>query len=391
MSILAAALQERLDLFGASAGADLICVEDDPARALSLAGRPLVLLGCGSLIAQPFVRCALDRYDVRGVIDNAAAGKIVGGLTVARDAALADLAAVHPGALAVICAFGHGGLTYFRALAAAVGVPALTLPQALRRAGLLGADEPSDWLRAGHPGVVIDVYRQTLAAGFFRDPHSLAVLRAATMYRLTWNPAWLAGVASPPDDIYSNPQSFGVAPDDWIVDAGAFDGDTLRHLHALSGGRYRRIDCFEPDPTNFAALQASAAAYPAAVLWRAGLWSTSGRLRFDDAGGGGGHGGRVDGAGETEIDVLALDDLTDAPHFINPTFIKMDVEGAELAALRGAARTIAARKPKLALSAYHKPEDLFALPAAIAALRPDYQFRLLHHSAGLFDTVLYAF
>ncbi len=380
---LAEILEDRLARFERSGGRDLVCVEDEEQRALPLEGRPLVLLGCGSLIAQPFVRHALDRCDVRALVDNARAGARIGRWTVRTDEALGDLARAEPDLLAVVCAFGHAGLAHFRARAAAAGLPALTLPQALRRAGLLTPDEPSDWLRAGHPGVTAAVLRRVLEAGFFREPASLEALRAVALYRLSWNPRWLEGVARPAAEAYAGPGTLDIAPDEVIVDAGAFDGDTAMQFHRLSGGAYGRIHCFEPDPANFAALRAATAALPRVTAHQAGLWSSSGRLAFD---GGGTHGSRVAEDGSSSIAVVALDDRPD----LAPSFIKMDIEGAELPALLGARRTIATRRPKLALSAYHRPEDLFALPAAITALRPDYSLRLRHHSDGLFDTVLYA-
>lgn len=382
-STLDEVLKDRLARLDRSAGRDLTCVEDEEHRALPLYGRPLVLAGCGSLIAQPFVRHALERCDVRALIDNGQAGRTIGRWTVQTDEALAELAPSEPDLLVVVCAFGHGGLRHFRTLAAKAGLPALTLPQALRRAGLLAADEPSDWLRTGHPGVTAAVLRRVLEAGFFHDPTSLDTLRAVALYRLSWTPGWLDGVARPAADAYAGPGALAIADGEAIVDAGAFDGDTLRQLHRVSGGRYGHIHCFEPDPANFAALNACAATLPNVTAHRAGLWSSSGRLSFEADGG---HGSRIDAAGTTSIDVVALDDRPE----LAPSFVKMDIEGAELPALRGARRTIAARKPKLALSAYHKPEDLYGLPAEIAGVRGDYRFRLLHHSDGLFDTVLYA-
>ena len=61
------------------------------------------------------------------------------------------------------------------------------------------------------------------------------------------------------------------------------------------------------------------------------------------------------------------------------TFLKMDVEGSESRAILGSANAIRRHKPKLMVSAYHRSEDLFALPQQIAAIRPDYRFYLRHY------------
>ena len=75
---------------------------------------------------------------------------------------------------------------------------------------------------------------------------------------------------------------------------------------------------------------------------------------------------------------------------VRPTFIKMDIEGSELRALKGAEQSIHKYRPKLAISIYHRPEDIFTLPDLLLSYHPDYKFYLRHYSLGYFDTVLYA-
>ena len=70
--------------------------------------------------------------------------------------------------------------------------------------------------------------------------------------------------------------------------------------------------------------------------------------------------------------------------------MKMDAEGAELAILRGAERFISMVRPKLAVSVYHKPADLWELPQFIGALDLNYDFYLRHYSQSITDTVVYA-
>ena len=68
----------------------------------------------------------------------------------------------------------------------------------------------------------------------------------------------------------------------------------------------------------------------------------------------------------------------------------MDVEGEEYEALKGAARIIEEQKPKLAISVYHKNEDIFLIPQLLLELRKDYKFYLRHYSLVTNETVLYA-
>lgn len=72
------------------------------------------------------------------------------------------------------------------------------------------------------------------------------------------------------------------------------------------------------------------------------------------------------------------------------TFIKLDVEGSEMAALEGASESIRRWKPKLAVSVYHKPEDLWTLASYIIELNPNYNLYLRHYTTCNYETVLYA-
>jgi hypothetical protein len=68
----------------------------------------------------------------------------------------------------------------------------------------------------------------------------------------------------------------------------------------------------------------------------------------------------------------------------------MDIEGAELNALKGAEQIIKRYKPKLAICIYHKPEDIWTIPNLLLEFVPDYQFYIRHYSLTCFETVLYA-
>jgi hypothetical protein len=101
-----------------------------------------------------------------------------------------------------------------------------------------------------------------------------------------------------------------------------------------------------------------------------------------------GEGGHFSEKGQDAIATVAIDDLLGG-HAVD--FIKLDIEGAEAQALRGAARTLAAHRPTLALSCYHKPEDLWQLPDLIEELVPGgYQFHLRQHAFNSLELVLYA-
>jgi hypothetical protein len=68
----------------------------------------------------------------------------------------------------------------------------------------------------------------------------------------------------------------------------------------------------------------------------------------------------------------------------------MNIEGAELEALEGARESIRRWAPTLAISAYHRPSDLWQVAALARSLRPDYRLYFRQHDGGVIETVLYA-
>ncbi|MGD9602995.1 MAG: FkbM family methyltransferase [Gammaproteobacteria bacterium] len=71
-------------------------------------------------------------------------------------------------------------------------------------------------------------------------------------------------------------------------------------------------------------------------------------------------------------------------------FIKMDIEGAEVAALTAAHGVLAELRPRLAISAYHKPEHLWEIPQAVLAANPTYKLAFGHHTPITWESVFYA-
>ena len=175
-----------------------------------------------------------------------------------------------------------------------------------------------------------------------------------------------------------------------FVDCGAYNGDSiaafLAALSARSLSQPHKIYGFEPDSGNFEKLCASTEALGYCHCFNKGVWSTTTTLHFDS--------GRAlsskisDDESMASIDLTTIDEVTAGEKV---TFIKMDIEGAELEALKGASATIQQHRPLLAISAYHKPEDLLTLPHYLQSLVPDYRFYLRgHHPLHAFELVLYA-
>lgn len=173
-----------------------------------------------------------------------------------------------------------------------------------------------------------------------------------------------------------------------FISCGAYDGDTIRRLNALYG-KVDTIACFEPDPENFAQLSGYLCAGHGKIAERimafpCGVFSQETLLHFSD-------GDRINSAisekGGTFIQCVAMDHVM--PGF-NPTFISMDVEGAEREALRGAETLIKENRPDLAICVYHSPDHIWDIPLYLDGLRLGYRFYLRNYTSFISETVLYA-
>ena len=148
-------------------------------------------------------------------------------------------------------------------------------------------------------------------------------------------------------------------------------------------GNYKKIIAFEPDETNYNNYLIQNDIEKLELYHRA-VWNKEEILSFA----GGMKGGSFVGVdGSSTVKGIAIDDVIDES---GCTFIKMDVEGSELKALEGAKETIKKFHPKLAISIYHKKEDIIEIPAYILSLHPNYKLYIRHYTFGDTDTVLYA-
>lgn len=90
------------------------------------------------------------------------------------------------------------------------------------------------------------------------------------------------------------------------------------------------------------------------------------------------------------VEALSIDDFAKRPGTGKIDLIKLDVEGSELAVLRGAENTLREHRPQLAVCIYHRKEDLFEIPNYLGSVLKDYHFSLGHYTASFRESVLYA-
>jgi FkbM family methyltransferase len=193
-------------------------------------------------------------------------------------------------------------------------------------------------------------------------------------------------------DIYEPHPYFGndVVPSlpdgEALVDAGAYLG---AHIAAFANvnPNFRAVYAFEPYRPHFETLTRRFAQDLRVRTFAQGLFDRSSRVAFWDGNPTGAHVvPTAEDSATAAIEVVRLDDAVAD----DVTYIKMDIEGAELNALAGAAAVIRRNRPKLAICVYHRADDYLDIPRIIHDLRPDYRLFLRHHSCFRFDTVLYA-
>ena len=156
-----------------------------------------------------------------------------------------------------------------------------------------------------------------------------------------------------------------------IVDLGAYDGDTIREFLNVTGGRYKSIIALEPDEKNFRKLERKTDGLPNLTRLNLGAWDKEETLYFAKKSG---RNSRLEESG-VPVSFNSVDNIVKE----KVTFIKMDIEGAELKALEGAKNTVALYKPKLYVCAYHRNEDMFTLPFKIKELFEGYKIYFRQH------------
>lgn len=178
-----------------------------------------------------------------------------------------------------------------------------------------------------------------------------------------------------------NPEGLNMIPESLsVIDCGAYKGDSIEVLTQYNADVYWG---FEPDPLNFGELIRNVKKVNAkAYIYECGVWSQNECLSFksnDSA-------GSICTSGTISIPCYSLDSF----NFESTIgYIKMDIEGAEYQALVGAEKTIKKNKPNLAISVYHRRDDVYRILELVQSWGLPFESYLRVHGQNTFDTVLY--
>ena len=167
---------------------------------------------------------------------------------------------------------------------------------------------------------------------------------------------------------------------DIAIDGGAYDGATARDFAKLGA----KVFAFEMNAFNYQKCLARVGQNPNITLENFGLSNKECEENYLS----GGVASQKNSEGDMLGKFIDLDTYVERKNLPRVDYIKLDIEGAELDMLHGAAKTITRYKPKMAISAYHKTEDLWTLATYIKSLRPDYEFAFRHYQIDCTDYTL---
>jgi FkbM family methyltransferase len=156
-----------------------------------------------------------------------------------------------------------------------------------------------------------------------------------------------------------------------FLDGGAYNGDTAI---ALLPYQPKAIWCFEPDRINLELLHRTMAVNgleEVIVPFNMGIGEKDESAAFNHSGI---MGSKIEKEGTSSIEVRAIDSVVREREDVIG-LIKLDIEGFELEALKGARDTIKKYKPLLLISAYHTGKDFFEIPPLLKRYVPGYSLR----------------
>ncbi|MFA5597050.1 MAG: FkbM family methyltransferase [Bacilli bacterium] len=225
-----------------------------------------------------------------------------------------------------------------------------------------------------------DKYRKLY--DMLEDETSKKTLLAVMCYKVTQNDDYIKEIDRFTIDQYFDPEIVKFNPEGEVfADCGGYIGDTAIVFYRLKLP-LKKYYFIEPGLANNTKAKNALKEFENIVFCSCATGKAKSEATFDDSG----EGGCVNKTGSLKINIEPLDDLIKEPI----TFIKMDVEGSESDTIEGAKNQIINHKPKLAVCAYHKPDDAWKLAFQIKELRPDYKLYFRIYQSTYCETVIYA-
>lgn len=300
-----------------------------------------------------------------------------------------DLAKKDSSIIAINCCRFDYSKRFFDEICRIHEIPHLNHEQAARA---LDLNSTLDYRLADWGGTILERADEFLALeNRLADTYSKESLLRVLTFHLSTDPEWYQNISRPYPTLYFRSGLFNFSNNEKFVDCGASIGESTTALLGTTKGSIGHSWLIEPDKFNIKTLQSLLKKYDGTYLQNKlslhpyAVGEEISEAPFHHMGG---HGGCIAATNDSslgKVDIRPVDSIIDDI----PTFIKMDIEGFELPALKGCTRSIQAGHPKLAISAYHRSTDLLDIPAFIDSISDGYRIGLRHHTDDRWDTCLY--
>jgi len=220
--------------------------------------------------------------------------------------------------------------------------------------------------------------RYTDLRGILSDEYSRFTLDSVLEFRENLDLWKLKDFACRPNEQYFEP-FLRIGPEERFLDVGAYTGDTSLNLLSRVT-KADEIHIFEPMSVNLNSAKHNLQHYDFVHFHNVALGEHAGFSRITNNA----SSSRLSLEEGEVVEVRTLDSFD-----LRPTLLKIDVEGDELKVLRGAAETIRAYAPKIAVACYHSAEQIFSIPSLILDLNPQYRVFLRHYTESFTESVLF--
>lgn len=205
------------------------------------------------------------------------------------------------------------------------------------------------------------------------DYRSKKVLYGILRFWLTFDYEYKNSLTENNYDDYYDFDILNCGPDECVVDLGAYTGDSVLSF-IQNYGAYNRIYCYEMTSASMEELQKNLQDFDNIVFRQTAVGNMNGSVymtNFDQDI----SSNSVASTGNIEIPIVKLDDDISEPI----TFIKMDIEGSEIEAMKGAERHIREDKPKLAICSYHNNYHIYEIPKLMREYNPQYKLYMRYN------------
>jgi len=245
--------------------------------------------------------------------------------------------------------------------------------------------EEYDFNELNHVFTTPEISRIVTLYGLLNDEKSRRVFKAALKFKLTEDYTYLINVKDDVKKQYFD-EVAKFSDEEVFVDCGGYTGDTIEAFLKAVDNKFKHIYSFEPDERNFKILtkyvegleqKDKIKAIKAGVYYKSSVFYLQGEEMAIAC---------TNEATDRKVEVCAIDDVVK----FAPTYIKMDIETFETYALLGAMESIVKYKPKLAISIYHKFDDLWNIPLLLKQWVSEYDLYIRHYECYQAETVVYA-